>query len=352
MYNTILGGLFLLRYASGRLSYNKLYWPVLIFLFIFSAFRFEVGCDWIGYYYNYVQGESFSLEDALSNREAGWWVLQMVLHRLGLPYPVVNVVTSAIFFAGIHALARRQPDRFGFLILLFPILIVNMPMSGIRQAAAIGFFCFALVAFLDRRPMRFAAWLLLASTVHSSALVLLFLTPLASNMRLSYRILGGILLGLPGLVLLSQTEQARVAISRYIESDIDAMGAAFRVGVISLSGLYFIFFLKKSWARDFPEDSLLAIIISWSMIAAMFLLPLSTVMADRFAYYLIPVQAMIFARIPFLRQKNTMILALMPYLGMFFIFFVWSQSSSLFNLCYTPYQTWIFGFPEGASHVW
>ena len=72
---------------------------------------------------------------------------------MGLPLPSFAIsLSSAIFFLGVHVLARRQPDPLGFLVLLFPILIINMPMSGIRQGAAIGLLCIAFVAFIDRRP--------------------------------------------------------------------------------------------------------------------------------------------------------------------------------------------------------
>ena len=41
------------------------------------------------------------------------------------------------------------------LAVAFPILVINMPMSTIRQAAAIGIMCFAYNAFNDRRSILF-----------------------------------------------------------------------------------------------------------------------------------------------------------------------------------------------------
>ena len=57
----------------------------------------------------------------------------------------------------------------GYLSLAFPVLIINMPMSGIRQAAAIGIMCFAYNAFNDRRLIRFVFCVIVASGFHSSA---------------------------------------------------------------------------------------------------------------------------------------------------------------------------------------
>ena len=53
--------LILLRYAlanEGALR-KVIYFCVFMGLFVFSAFRYQVGCDWDGYYYNYVTAENF-----------------------------------------------------------------------------------------------------------------------------------------------------------------------------------------------------------------------------------------------------------------------------------------------------
>ena len=98
-----------------------------------------------------------------------------------VPYPFINVIAGSIFFIGVHSLARRQPDPLAFLVLLFPILIINMPMSGIRQGAAIGLICIAFSAFIDRRPVRFGFWVIIAAGFHSSAIVFLLMLPVAAG---------------------------------------------------------------------------------------------------------------------------------------------------------------------------
>lgn len=350
MYLSILSGLFLLRYAARPGIARQFYWCILVGLFAFSAFRFEVGCDWLGYLHNYRAGDSLSYPEAFAYREPLWWLIQVAFNQMELRYPWVNVLTSALFFVGVHALAKRQPDRLGFLVLLFPILIINMPMSGIRQAAAIGLVCLSLNAFVDRRPVRFAAWILLASTLHSSALVFLTLAPLVTGRFTSVRIAMAVVIAVPALLLMAQTDDAQIAIARYIESDIDAFGAAFRVAILALSGLFFLSVLQRTWSRNFPEDLALAQLGAWLMIGAVGLLPVSTVIADRFGYYLIPIQAVIFARIPFLPLRSAKLLAAAPYVGLLLVFGVWSMRSSLFAACYVPYQTWLFGFPENAAY--
>jgi drug/metabolite transporter (DMT)-like permease len=147
------------------------------------------------------------------------------------------------------------------------------------------------------------------------------------------------LLAIPGVFGLAQTGAAEEAVSRYIERDIDAAGAAFRLGILTLSGLFFLFVLAPPWRRQFPGDYKLAVIGAWMMVGFFGLFFVSTVIGDRFGYYLIPVQLIIFARIPYLKTlRNRQMWAIAPYAGLSLVFVVWTQLSWHFNQCYIPYD--------------
>lgn len=328
------------------------YRVILLLLFLFSAYRFEVGCDWGGYMGHFFAQSYSSLGEALSKREPLYWALVEGVHGLGLSYPWVNVATSAIFFAGVHVLARRQRDPLGFLVLLFPILIINMPMSGIRQGAAIGLMCIAFCAFIDRRVIWFTLWTVIAAGFHNSALIFLLLIPLVGGEYTRRRLALAALLAIPGGLALVMGSSGEVAASRYIGTGIDAQGAAFRVGVLTLSALAFFLLLRKPWKQAFPEDYKLVSIAGLIMLALIVLLPVSTVIADRLAYYMVPLQALIFARIPYLPiRKVRSLYAIAPYLGLTLVFLVWTALSAHFHYCYLPYQTWIFGFPTPTRGI-
>lgn len=350
LYLGLTNFLFLLRYAlSGRgIARIHFYYLVVSSLFLFSAFRFQVGCDWFGYYSQYVRANNVDWSTLTDIREPIWWAILAWIYEARVPYPVINIVSSAVFFAGIHVLARRQPDPLGFLVLLFPVLIINMPMSGIRQGAAVGLLCVALVSFIDRKPVWCAFWIVVASGFHSSAAVFLILLPLATGSYTRSRILLSALLALPGVYLLASGDAAEIAVDRYVGTGVDAAGAAFRVGVLFLSGLFFFLILRRSWRRQFPEDFPLAHLFSMAMMLLIGLVPLSSVIGDRLGYYLIPVQAMIFARIPYLDIRHRKIMTVLPYLGLALMFTAWVAMSYQFQQCYLPYQSWIFGFPNSS----
>jgi hypothetical protein len=348
LYIGLISFLFFLRHQFGKRR-SKIYFLVLLGLFVFSAFRYRVGCDWTGYYSQYSTAENFDWSTAFEIREPLWWLILGLLNMFELPYPVANVLSSGIFFWGVHVFARRQPDPLGFLVLLFPILIINMPMSGIRQGAAIGLTCIAFASFIDRSRIRFAFWILIATGIHSSAIVFLLLLPLANGLYTRSNLILSALLAIPGLFFLASSDAAEMAASRYVGTEIDAHGAVFRTGFLAISSVFFFWVLRKKWLLTWPKDFALASIGSIGMILPLLLVPISSVIGDRLGYYLIPIQTMIFARLPFLPfRRNAELFSALPYIGLLLVFTVWSHFSWHFKECYIPYQTWIFGFPSGS----
>ncbi|TIP05722.1 MAG: EpsG family protein [Mesorhizobium sp.] len=348
IYVAITNSLFLLRYVLlGQIRLNRqLYLVVVVLLFVFSAFRHEVGCDWSGYLNEYDQAANMPLKEISWDNEALWWTVLWLQNYLDIPYPWINVLSSAICFSGVHVLARRQLDPLGFLVLLFPVLVINMPMSAIRQGAAIGLLCIALTRFLDGRSVAFGIWVFLAASFHSSALVFLLLVPLATRQITPQRIGAAVLLAAPGAFMLMSAKAAQKASFRYIDTGVDAFGALFRISLLALSGAFFFFALSRVWKRDYPDDYPLVAIGSAGMLFLGALLPVSSVIADRLGYYLIPIQALIFARIPEMRDlPHKALLGALPYLGLLLFFVVWTISSWHFQQCYLPYQSWIFGPP-------
>jgi hypothetical protein len=328
-------------------SFIQIYYFTLFGLFLFSAFRFGVGCDWIAYQKMFDNAKGIDWLFIQKVRDPLFWTLLRWANNMDLSYPFINIISSAIFFIGVHILARRQPNPLSFLVLMFPILIINMPMSAIRQGAAIGLICIALVAIIDKRPIHFLLWGFLAAGFHTSALAIIALLPFATG-RFNYtRFVIAALLACLVLIILFYSGSAERASSVYIGTHREAYGAPYRIGMLTLSALYFLLFVKKKWQQTFPQDYNIVILGVIGMILIVFLVPVSTIISDRYGYYLIPLQAMIFARLPYLRFKsNQWLYCVLPYLGLFITFIIWTQISYHFNACYIPYDSWIFGLPS------
>lgn len=332
--------LLLLKLAQVDYSISrKIFFPlILLLLWGLSAFRFEVGCDWSGYLNQYQYQEYFNF----SGRDPLWWLLLKTIGRYELGYMWVNVLSSTLCFLGLAVLARRQPDPLGFLVFLFPVFVINMPMSAVRQGIAVGLVCVAMVAFIDKQPKKFVLWLLLAAGFHTSAAIFLVLTPLAVGVATNRRKLIVLAAFAPTLLILVYTASIEIAVERYVGGEREAYGGIFRVTSLLLTGLLFEKFLKKGWLRSRAADYFLVRLGSIGMIGMGGALVISTVIGDRFGYYLLPLQAVIFSRVPFISGiADRAFWSMMPYVLIAVLFCAWVLVSNHFQKCYVPYQSFL-----------
>ncbi|OWX98821.1 EpsG family protein [Thioclava sp. IC9] len=340
VYYSIYSFLILLGRAAKR---GGLYWLALVSLFVVAGFRYEVGCDWSGYLANWYIMDGRSLDSAFQYSEPAHWAIIALLQQAGQSYTYLLVIASGVFFWGLHSLARRQPNPLAVLVLAFPILVINMPMSAIRQAEAIGIMCFAFAAFVDRKLLRYVALVGLAVLFHRSAMIFLAFAPFIHLQFTKRNVAFSMLLALPGLYLMTQTAAADEAMGRYVGTGVDAAGAAFRLLVLVLSGALYLLKIRPLWKRQFPQDYKLVTIAAWLMVASFGLFFVSSVIGDRFGYYLIPLQLVIFVRIPYLQGlRNRQLWTFAPYALLTTVFFVWTQLSWHFQQCYVPYQFGIY----------
>ena len=313
----------------------------LAFLFVFVAFRFEVGCDWFGYFGNFELQRYDSLENAFLRKDPAFWVASHILHQFGYEYPYINMLFAIPFFWGLAHMARRQPDPLGFVILSFPVLIINMPMSALRQASAIGLVCIAFMAFRKRKLIRFAAFVIAAGAFHLSSLAFLALAPFIKYRLSRYSIAASVILVLPGAYFVL-SDLFSIYADRYVDTGIDAAGAIYRTAMLAVTAGLYMLFLQKPFKQRFPEDYQLVHIGAWIMLAILPVVFVSTVIADRFGYYVTPIQLMILARIPQLASgPSTTLLSASPYAALGLVLMVWTNYSTHFQKCYVPYQTWL-----------
>lgn len=348
IFSFLLAGIALTDWASP--TRRRLYYLTLIFLFFFSAFRFEVGCDWSGYLNQWFVAETITFGDAAIGRDPLWWTGLTLLQALGGKYYLANVFSNLVFFAGIHHLAKRQADPLIYLALLFPVLIINMPMSAIRQGMAIGILCFAYSAFADRSLRRFLVLVALAAGFHSSAAVFFALAPFVTNRLTRGRVIAAGILALPVIGMLLISSQADLAYTRYVEGETEALGAVFRVLLLASTSAFFLVLLRGPWRSRFPDDYPLILLTSCAALVLFAMLPISTVIADRLGYYLLPLQAMIVVRSRLILtpgQGRSLVAAY--FLGLTLFFGTWTLKSSHFDQCYLPYQNQLIGTPVSTK---
>lgn len=330
--------------------HRAIYWFALTFLFFFTAYRFQVGCDWTGYLNLFHLAKTTDWRLLVNSFDPGFMLMNKLVVELGLPYTYVNVFSAVLFFGGIHALARLQPNRLAFLLFTYPVMILNLPMSALRQGIAVGFLCLAFTFFIKNRKIYFALTILLASSFHSSAAFFIVLTPLAGKPVTRSRLALLLVLMLVVIVFLVGRPVGQQAVDRYIDASVQSSGAIFRILYLAVPCIFFLVFLRQGWKSRSPEDYSLVLLSSTLFFLAAATILVSSTVADRLAYYFYPAQAIILAKLPmFFEGKTKSFVVAGSYLLMFVFFFFWVAFSGLFNQCYVPYDFGIYEAPSVST---
>ena len=153
-----------------------------------------------------------------------------------------------------------------FLTLAFPVLIVGLAMSAVRQAFALGFVCFAFNAFVDKKLIHYILYILVASTFHKSAFAFVVMAPFLLGRSFQTKLFFGSLIALPVALLLTTGEAASGYTSMYVSSGIDAAGGLFRVFTTSITGVIFVVWLTRRWLKAYPNDYTLVLFFAPAMI--------------------------------------------------------------------------------------
>jgi len=314
----------------------------IVFVWFVVAFRYQVGCDWIAYEVHYNFQTPGVLWDKLHLVEPAYWMTLDLVHYLGLPFETINIITSTIFFIGFFFLARTQPNPMTVLAIAYPVLIFALPMSAIRQAAAMGFLMPAMVFFVRRNFMMYCALVFAGFLFHTSAIAFL---PLAFFLKFKLSARNMILMSpiLLWLVLrLLNLEGVILATDRYVDNELtNAAGAPFRTFILFACGLFFLILVRKIWTKFNSSDYQLIFIGAWLLIITFPLTLIVPTIADRFGYYFIIFQALIFGRLHYLNISYDDFYLIIFFIFTLMFFAIWWQLSWQLPYCYDPYRNLI-----------
>jgi len=317
-----------------------------VLLILVIGFRDHVGMDWDGYANVLREFETSSLGQILVGKEPGFGFINWLSGQFGWGLYAVNVFAAAIFVIGLLAFLLRQPNAWGCLALAVPVLVIQLGMSGIRQACAVGFFCLAMNAFVDRRVFRYLGWALLAFSFHQTAIVLIPLAALIEGRSRAVLIFSVTVLIL--LILAFAFKGFEFYNEAYIQHDLGgAAGAIPRIAFnVMAAGLFFAF--RKRWAAFYP-DSRLFLVSAIMVIAIAPFLPFTQVAVDRLEYYLIPFQIAVVSRIQeFLPQRIRVAFMSIVFTGYAAALAVWLNYSWIAQLAWVPYRSILFGTPPST----
>ena len=307
------------------------------------GFRKEIGGDWFAYVEIYDSYRYYSLTEALQYQDPAYSIINWVAIKLGFDIWASNLVCAMVFTWGLSRFVRQQPNPWLGLVVAVPYLIIVVAMGYTRPGAAIGVEMAAIAAF-QRNPsmMRFAAYMLLAAAFHKTAIIVFPLVALtvARNRFMVVAISGLFALILFYIFVYSSIDRM---VENYVEADYEAAGAAVRILMTVVAAVLFIALRDR---LGLPESSrAIWRNFSYAAMAAMVLLMLysSTVVLDRLALYLIPLQIVVFSRLPLAlhktgKESGLVVLGVIAFYAL--VQFVWLQTAvnAIYWLPYKAYS--------------
>ena len=318
--------------------------PVLAFCTIVMALmiglRYQVGADWGTYNDLFRIAGRASLERVIGEGDPGYQLLNWAIRQLGGALWQVNLICALIFCWGLLRLAQEQPQPWLAMVVAVPYLVTVVSMGYTRQAVAIGILMAGLAAIQRGASiLRFAAYIAIAALFHKTVVVALPLVLFSSQRNL----LLNVIVGLAFTILfynLFLERSVDTLVRTYVDAGYSSQGAAIR---IALNFIPAVLYLAKQKAFGFDDRS--RTVYRYFSFAAL-LLPIALALSpsstaiDRLALYILPLQLVIFSRLPSAYRVQGMG-TLMVILYSALILFVWLNFAKHAEY-WLPYQLWPF----------
>jgi hypothetical protein len=317
----------------------------LLFLLIFMGTRYYVGCDFTGYLNRYENISPYaSAFEAFGKAEPGFSLIEILVKTSGLSFVWLIFFATLIIIGCYWVFLRAIQHPLIVLALLFPIMMTQLGMSGVRQGIAVGFLAVAATSFMDGRRWMTALWILVGAQFHLSVAIFLPIAFLAGRqVNVKMMIAAGVLLS--PLAILVIGDRFDTYQDRYIEQiygDQSSAGAGYRYILNLLPAAIFIYFrehVRLRFPKEFPLLYLFAI-------GTLFLAPLvvlSSFALHRLNFYVMPFTIMMAVYLIYClpTQRDRMLGLLIPIgaYGGYTLF--WQQFSKHYQLCYSVYQSYL-----------
>jgi len=329
-------------YVGSKTQIKLIPWVFIGFIFIILVgLRYEVGGDWGNYLRNYQDMQGLSLVEILRYGDPGHQFFTWLSQRWNLGIYGINVLYGTIFIIGLVKFSRQMTYPWLALTVAIPYLIIVVAMGYSRQGVAIGLFLLAIVYLQEGKFKTYVLLILIAALFHKTALVLLPLGVfIYGKGGMIFRILMIIPVAYGAWDMLLADAQQNLW-KNYVEAQMQSEGAKIRVAMNLIPSLLLLIY-RKEWKKSF-DDYQFWFWIALGSIISIALVGFASTAVDRVALYFIPIQLVVFARLPYLARKNispsvTKILVVIMYS---LVFFVWLNYATHAKY-WLPYQNFLF----------
>ncbi len=315
-------------FTSGHFrKTNIIPWYLVGFLFIFIIGLRDCGGDLGNYIRHFTDTKGLTFLEAISHGDPGHQFLNWLFNDIDFGFYMVDTTYAAIFTFGLIKFSRDQINPWIAFSVAVPYMVIVVAMGYTRQSVAIGLFMLAITYLREGKLKTYVAFILLAATIHKTAILMLPLGFFIYGKSWTLRILMLIPIMYGGWDLFIEEQQENLW-RNYVEAEMQSEGAKIRV-LMNFVPALLLFLYKKEWKRSFDDYAFWFWIALGSIVAAG-LVSLAPTAVDRISLYFIPIQLVVFARLPYLARKQisspaTKVLIVLGYLA---VLFVWLNFAS------------------------
>lgn len=301
------------------------------------AFRTEVGVDWLAYVRMFERTEYRSLEEIFALRDPGYMLLNWTVKQVGAPFWVLTLLGAIIFARGLHQFSVAQSDPWLSTLVAIPYLVIVVAQGYERQGIAIGIILMGLARILKGDPYwRVLIYFVIAATFHSSAAVAVPLTVLGryQDRWAQFAVAPAVLYYLYSFTL---RDDLAIFVRNYLQAEYQSEGTAIRLALCVIPAIIFV--IAKKRLRFIDREQTLWRNFAWASFAllALFFITPSTTAIDRAALYVLPLQCVVFSRLPML-INHQLGGRLIVVAGMSAVLFVWLNFAKHAEF-WIPYRT-------------
>ncbi len=325
-----------------------LWFIVGLFFIILIGLRHQVGGDWFNYLRQIQMVTGVTLSHALmQGGDPGYVLLNWLMANYGWGAYGVNLVAAIFFVIGLCVFCRQLENPWLAFTIAVPYLIVVVAMGYTRQAIAIGLFFWA-ISYLEQGNFKYyIALLVFAALFHKTAVLMIPLGLFLYGKGQLIRLISVVLVVFGGWDLLLAEHQEHLW-KNYVEAQMVSEGAKIRVLMNVLPSVCLLLYWRQ-WKQLLP-NFWFWFCIAIGSIVSIALVDVASTAVDRIALYCIPIQLVIFTRLPRLvknhfswRSKSisthfVMFVLILAYAA---VLFVWLNYATHADY-WLPYQNVIF----------
>lgn len=295
---------------------SKGLWSFIALIYILIVGLRMSGGDWYNYWWRFKEMVNLSLSQALTLSDPGYELINYSMYHWGLGFFAETLIFAFLSIAGLFIFLRSQINPWLGLAISVPYLMIVVYMGYMRQGVALGLIMWGIVALERGRFYRFLAFLTLAVTFHKTAVVMIAFG-IFSTGKGKFLKFFGVLAGGIGVWSAFVSSGAETLIHNYVDANMHSSGAVVRVLINAVAAILLLVY-RKEWKHSF-RDYTFWFMISLASLAMVGLVSIASTAVDRMALYFLPLQVVVFSRLPYLARKNlspkvTTVLILLFYL--------------------------------------